>query len=75
MILATGATWLTRKLSEPPSYVSVDPATGPGDGQRTPGVIASNLYSMGPFLLLIGLIGAFTLLTVQADGFRRVHGR
>ncbi len=73
MILATGAAWLTGAF-DPPSYVSVDPATGRGMAGR-PGILVSNLYSMGPFLLLIGLIGAFTLLTVQADRFRRVHGR
>jgi hypothetical protein len=33
--------------------------------------IAMNLNFMGPFLFLFGLLGAFTLLTVQASGVRR----
>ncbi|MBD8043385.1 hypothetical protein H9638_06110 [Arthrobacter sp. Sa2BUA2] len=71
MMLAAGLFWLTGALA-PPRYISVDPATGQGmEGMS--GVIASNLYSMGPFLLLIGLIGALALLTVQAAGFRRVR--
>ncbi|MBD7996464.1 hypothetical protein H9639_14280 [Arthrobacter sp. Sa2CUA1] len=30
-----------------------------------------NLFSMGPFFFLFSVIGAFTLLTVQAVTFRR----
>ncbi|MBD7996474.1 hypothetical protein H9639_14330 [Arthrobacter sp. Sa2CUA1] len=73
VMLAAGLFWLTGAL-EPPRYVSVDPATGQGM-ESGPSVIASNLYGVGPFLLLLGLIGALTLLTVQADGFRRGRGR
>lgn len=73
IMLATGLSWLTGAL-EPPTYVSVDPSTGQGMEGR-PGVIASNLYSMGPFVLLFGLLGALTLLTVQAAAFRRRYGR
>lgn len=73
IMLATGLSWLTGAL-EPPTYVSVDPSTGQGMEGR-PGVIVSNLYSMGPFVLLFGLLGALTLLTVQAAAFRRRYGR
>ncbi|UPO77344.1 hypothetical protein [Arthrobacter sp. Helios] len=73
IMLAAGLSWLTGAL-EPPTYVSVDPSTGQGMEGR-PGVIASNLYSMGPFVLLFGLLGALTLLTVQAAAFRRRYGR
>lgn len=34
-------------------------------------VIVMNLQSMGSLPFLFGLMGAFTLLTVQAAGFRR----
>jgi len=72
-MLVAGVSWLTGAL-EPPTYVSVDPSTGQGM-EAGQGVIAMNLYSMGPFLLLFGLMGAFTLLTVQAAAFRRAPGR
>ncbi|WP_066302390.1 hypothetical protein [Arthrobacter luteolus] len=73
VMLATGMSWLTGAL-EPTTYFSVDPSTGQGM-EGGPGVIASNLYGMGPFVLLFGLLGALTLLTVQAAAFRRSYGR
>lgn len=72
-MLVAGVSWLTGAL-EPPTYVSVDPSTGQGM-EAGQGAIAMNLYSMGPFLLLFGLMGAFTLLTVQAAAFRRARSR
>ena len=68
-VLATGMAWLTGAL-EPDSYYSVDPSSGDGM-DSSQGRIASYLYGMGPFLLLLGLIGAFTLLTMQAATYRR----
>ena len=72
-MLATGVTWLTGAL-EPSRYADY---LGEG-GQETgflQGAVAMNLYSMGPFLLLFGLMGAFTLLTVQAAAYRRRPAR
>lgn len=68
VLLAVGLAWLTGAFSAPQLYY--DPSSNqPSEGSTS--VIAMNLYSMGPFLLLFGLLGAFTLLTVQAAGFRR----
>ena len=68
VLLAVGLAWLTGAFSAPQMYY--DPSTNqPSDGSST--VITMNLYSMGPFMFLFGILGAFTLLTVQAAGFRR----
>lgn len=68
VLLAVGLAWLTGAFSAPQLYY--DPSSNqPSEGSTS--VIAMNLYSMGPFLLLFGLLGAFTLLTVQAAGYRR----
>lgn len=67
VLLAVGLAWLTGAFSAPRLYY--DPSSNqPSEGSTS--VVAMNLYSMGPFLLLFGLLGAFTLLTVQAAGFR-----
>ena len=66
LLLAHGLVWLTESFPVP----QFDPITGISTDE-TPGAMVMNLYSMGPFPFLIGLVGAFTLLTVQAAGFRR----
>jgi len=66
LLLAHGLVWLTGSFPVP----QFDPATGISTDEM-PNAMVMNLYSMGPAPLLFGLIGAFTLLTVQAAGFRR----
>ncbi|MSR98511.1 hypothetical protein FYJ28_06685 [Arthrobacter sp. BL-252-APC-1A] len=68
VLLAVGLAWLTGAFSAPQMYY--DPSTNqPSDGSST--VITMNLYSMGPFMFLFGILGAFTLLVVQSARFRR----
>ena len=69
VMLGLGLGWLTGAFSAPQYY---DPSGN--QTAESASVIAMNLYSMGPFLFLFGMIGAFTLLTVQAAGFRRGAG-
>ncbi|KPN19377.1 MULTISPECIES: hypothetical protein [unclassified Arthrobacter] len=67
LLLAAGLAWFTGVL--PPSQMIFDPS---GNNLNPPSsVIVMNLQSMGSLPFLFGLMGAFTLLTVQAAGFRR----
>ena len=66
MLLAHGLVWLTGAFPVP----DFDPTTGIATGEM-PSEFVMNLSSMGPAPFLLGLLGAFTLLAVQAVGFRR----
>ncbi|MER1995163.1 MAG: hypothetical protein ABTA24_01525 [Arthrobacter sp.] len=67
LLLAAGLAWFTGVL--PPTQMLFDPS---GNSISPPqSVIVMNLQSMGPMPFLFGLIGAFTLLTVQAAGYQR----
>lgn len=66
LLLAHGLVWLTGAFPVP----DFDPTTGITTGEM-PSEIMMNLSSMGPAPFLLGLLGAFTLLAVQAAGFRR----
>ena len=71
VLLIAGLMWITGGL-EPDRYASYLEESSSGqanDGPRGP--FALNLYSLGPIPLLLGVMGAFTLLTVQAGSFRR----
>ena len=67
LFLAVGLAWLTGTL--PPSRMLYDSSGNLLTESST--AIAMNLNFMGSFLFLFGLLGAFTLLTVRASGFRR----
>ena len=67
LMLAGGLLWFTGALPEP-NYGSYSSVTGQAPASN---VMATNLYSMGGFLLLFGLVSACTLLTVQAARYRR----
>ncbi|MCC9194453.1 hypothetical protein LOC59_12465 [Arthrobacter sp. zg-Y916] len=67
LFLAAGLAWLTGTL--PASQMLYDSSGNLLTESST--AIAMNLNFMGPFLFLFGLLGAFTLLTVQAAAFRR----
>jgi len=70
LLLAGGLAWLTGAL--PPAQMTFDAA---GNSLDPPSrVMLMNLHTMGPLLFLFGMMGAFTLLTVQAAGFRRKTG-
>ncbi|MBF4993287.1 hypothetical protein ITX31_04065 [Arthrobacter gandavensis] len=66
--LAVGLWWLTSSYPMPKTYY--DP-TGTQQLIETSSQIAMNLYGIGAFLLLLGIMGAFTLLVVQSARFRR----
>ncbi|MBF4993286.1 hypothetical protein ITX31_04060 [Arthrobacter gandavensis] len=67
LLLAAGLARFTGVL--PPAQMLFDPS---GNSITPPqGVIVMNLQSMGAMPFLFGLIGAFTLLTVQAAGYQR----
>ncbi|MEB7503957.1 hypothetical protein [Arthrobacter koreensis] len=66
LLLAHGLAWLTGAFPVP----DFDPTTGIATGEM-PSEFVMNLSSMGPAPFLLGLLGAFTLLAVQAAGFRR----
>lgn len=74
VLLVAGLVWLTGSL-EPRRYASYlyESSSDQGSG-RPRGPFALNLSSLGPIPLLLGVMGAFTLLTVQAAGFRRARG-
>ncbi|GEM_PF-6037726 len=75
VVLAAGISWLTGTFKPAPRRYAdylVDGGQGASD---TWNVISTNLYSMGPLVLLFGFIGAVILLTVQAVAFRRTHPR
>lgn len=65
LLLAHGLVWLTGAFPVP----DFDPTTGIATGEL-PSEFVMNLSSMGPAPFLLGLLGAFTLLAVQAAGFR-----
>ncbi|MER1995164.1 MAG: hypothetical protein ABTA24_01530 [Arthrobacter sp.] len=66
--LAVGLWWLTSSYPMPRMYY--DPA-GTNQLIETSSQIAMNLYGIGALLLLLGIMGAFTLLLVQSARFRR----
>lgn len=66
LLLAHGLVWLTGAFPVP----DFDPTTGNTTGEM-PSEIVMNLSGMGPAPFILGLLGAFTLLAVQAAGFRR----
>ena len=66
LLLAHGLVWLTGAFPVP----DFDPTTGIATGEM-PSEFVMKLSSMGPAPFLLGLLGAFTLLAVQAVGFRR----
>lgn len=66
LLLAHGLLWLTGSFPVP----QFDPTTGISTDEM-PSAMVMNLSSMGPAPFLFGLVGAFTLLTVQAAGFRQ----
>ena len=75
LLLMAGFAWITGRL-EPRRYAFYLYESSSGQANDRPwGLIAMNLSSLGPIPLLLGVMGAFTLLTVQAAGFRRVRGR
>lgn len=67
VFLAIGLWWLTSSFPTPQSYY--DPSGN--QSVETSSQIAMNLYGLGSFLFLIGILGAFTLLVVQSARFRR----
>ena len=69
LLLAHGLVWLTGAFPVP----DFDPTTGIATGEM-PSEFVMKLSSMGPAPFLLGLLGAFTLLAVQAVGFRRNGG-
>lgn len=74
VLLMAGLAWLTGGL-EPRRYATYlyEASSDQGSG-RPRGPFVLNLSSLGPIPLLLGVMGAFTLLTVQAAGFRRARG-
>ena len=75
VLLFAGLMWITGGL-EPDRYASyLDESSSGQANDRPRGPFALNLYSLGPIPLLLGVMGAFTLLTVQAATFRRRRGK
>lgn len=68
--LAVGLWWLVSSYPMPQMYY--DPS-GTHQITETSSQIAMNLYGIGSLLLLLGIMGAFTLLVVQ--GVRSRRGR
>lgn len=74
VLLVAGLAWVTGGL-EPRRYATYLYESSSDQGSDRPrGPLALNLSSLGPIPLLLGVMGAFTLLTVQAAGFRRARG-
>lgn len=70
LLLLCGVSWLTGLLTLSPEFYDPSFSQDRGVGE----VMAMNLASTGPVPFLFGLLGAFTLLVVQAVGFRRKGG-
>jgi len=67
LLLAAGLSWFTGIL--PPSQMLYDPTGNPISPPTS--VMVMNLQSMGPLPFILGLMGAFTLVAVQAARFGR----
>lgn len=72
LMLAVGAGWLFGIFE--PAWNSYPPVSNPNGASGTSALsqeVQANLYSLGPFVMVFGLLGAVILLAMQATMFNR----